>query len=94
MLVPKTYAQNDIISFKLLSGEEIVAKLVSETSNAFEISKPLTAVMGQKGVGFFQAFLTAAPSSVELLKCNCIMHSKSVEEISKYYISTVSGIIR
>lgn len=93
MLVQKTYTQNDIISFKLISGEEIVAKLVSETADSFQISKPLTAVLGQQGVGFVQAFLTAEPTSVELLKSNCIMHSKSVEEVKKYYISTTSGII-
>ena len=40
MLVTNKYEKDDIVSFKLVNGDEIVAKVVDEDDQGFTISKP------------------------------------------------------
>ncbi len=42
MLVTKGYQEGDIVSFKLINGDEVVARIVDAGPNGFEISKPCT----------------------------------------------------
>ncbi len=53
------YRENDIVTFKLISGEEIVAKYVSETDTSFRIYKPLSLMPGPQGMALGQALLSS-----------------------------------
>jgi hypothetical protein len=93
MLVSKGYQEGDIISFKLVNGDEIVARIVDSGPNGFEIAKPCTVMPSPQGMGLIQSLFTAdADASVVLQKEHVIMHAPSIDAMQKHYIKTTTGI--
>ena len=48
MLVTNKYDQDDIVTFKIVNGDEIVAKIVEESDDAFTVIKPCTVMPSQQ----------------------------------------------
>lgn len=93
MLVSRGYQEGDIVSFKLTTGDEIVARIVDAGTNGFEVSKPCTVMPGPQGMGLIQSLFTAdADVSVVLQKEHVIMHAPSIDAMQKHYIKTTTGI--
>lgn len=93
MLVSKIYSQGDIVSFKLINGDEIVARIESIDSDWFEVSKPCTVMPSPQGMGLIQSLFTAdADVNVRLQKAHIIMHAPSIDQMQKHYIKTTTGI--
>lgn len=94
MLLQKAYEPNDVVSFKLTSGEEIVARLHEEETTAFVIKKPLALIPGpQGGMGLAPAVFTVAPEElIRLNKTAIAMHAKTVKEIAGQYIQQTTGL--
>ena len=59
MLVSKIYSVGDIVSFKLVTGDEVVARVESIDNDWFEISKPCTVMPSPQGMGLIQSLFTA-----------------------------------
>jgi hypothetical protein len=49
MLIDKGVGPNEVVTFKLTSGEELVARLNEETATHYKLSKPMVIAMGAKG---------------------------------------------
>lgn len=93
MLLSKKYNENDIVSFKLVTGDEIVASIIEETDLGFEVNKPCTVMPGPQGMGLIQSLFTAdADRKVSLSKAHVVMHAPSVDAMQKHYIKTTTGI--
>ena len=93
MLVSKGYQEGDIVSFKLVTGDEIVAKIVTTDSDSFEVTKPCTVMPSPQGMGLIQSLFTAdADVNVRLQKQHVIMHAPSIDQMQKHYIKTTTGI--
>jgi len=93
MLIAKKYDDGDIVSFKLITGEEIIAKVIEDNESDYVIHKPCTIVPSQQGVGMIQSLFTVdGESNITVSKSHVIMHSKSVEDIKGHYIKTTTGI--
>ena len=90
---PHEYTPGDIIAFKLVNGDEIVAKIVSNTSYGWNVAKPCTVVPSQKGLGLMQTMFSADINKDVTLKAeHVMMHSPVVKELETHYIQTTSGI--
>lgn len=48
MLIDKGVSVGEVITLKLTSGEELVAKLTEETATYYKLSKPMVIGMGNK----------------------------------------------
>jgi hypothetical protein len=59
MLQSNAYAKDAIVSFKLVNGDEIVAKIVEESHDGFTLSKPCTVMPSQQGLGLMQSLFTS-----------------------------------
>lgn len=93
MLLSKGYQEGDIVSFKLINGDEIVARIISIDNNNYEISKPCTVMPGPQGMGLIQSLFTAdADVNVILQKDHVLMHAPSIDQMQKHYIKTTTGI--
>ena len=93
MLVSRGYQEGDIVSFKLTTGDEIVARITSSNDDEFEIAKPCTVMPGPQGMGLIQSLFTAdADVNVKLQKQHVIMHAPSIDQMQKHYIKTTTGI--
>ena len=93
MLVSKKYAEGDIISFKLSTGEEMVARISEETDSNYVLEKPCTVMPSAQGMGLIQSLFTAdQEKKVSLDKRHVIIHAPSIDAMQKHYIKTTTGI--
>ena len=58
MLLAKKYKDNDVVSFKLSSGEEILGRFVREDDTTMYITKPSVLMMNQQGMGMVPFMFT------------------------------------
>lgn len=87
------YGEGDIVSFKLVNGDEIVAKIVENQTDAWVLSKPCTVLPSPKGIGLVQSLFTADQNkNITIKDQHVIMHCESVKEISNYYFEVTTGI--
>lgn len=94
MLINKNaYSPGDIVVFKLLNGDECVAKLIEQTDTDFVVTKPCTVIPGAKGVALVQSLFTGKlDTNIRISNTHIIMHASVVKEVENYYIETTSGI--
>ena len=93
MLVSKGYQEGDIVSFKLVNGDEVVARIVDAGPLGYEVSKPCTVMPSPQGMGLIQSLFTAdADVNVVLQKDHVLMHAPSIDAMQKHYIKTTTGI--
>lgn len=93
MLTTPKYEKDDIISFKIVNGDEIVAKVLSEDDSGFTVSKPCTVIPQQQGLGLLQSLFTSdLEKNIRLEKNHIMMHSPTTKDVQNHYIKTTSGI--
>ena len=93
MLLAKKYQDNDVISFKLSSGEEILGRYIREDESAYYITKPSVLMMNPQGMGMVPYMFTVNPDSdYAVNKGSVITHAVTDNEIAKQYLSKTSGI--
>lgn len=93
MLIEMPYKIGDTISLKLTSGEEVVARLEEETDKLVVLKKPLMLAAMQQGMGLAPFMFTISPDakiSIDKNKVVCIV--KTIDEMSKQYISSTTGL--
>ena len=94
MLVTNSkYDKDTVVTFKLVNGDEIVAKVLEDSDAVYKVSKPCTVVPSQKGIGLIQSLFTSnLDDSINLDKKHVMIHSKTAKEVENYYIQTTTGI--
>jgi hypothetical protein len=93
MLIQKEYQEGDIVSFKIVNGDELVARVVGVDSDNYTLAKPCTIMPGPQGIGMIQSLFTADQDiNVKLSKQHVILHAPSIDQIQKHYIKTTTGI--
>lgn len=93
MLVSKKYEKDQIVSFKLVNGDEVVAKIIEENDRGFLVNKPCTVMPTQQGIALMQSLFTSKiDETVTLDRAHVMMHSSTVKEIENHYIETTTGI--
>jgi hypothetical protein len=93
MLINKGAQAGNIMCFKVVTGEEIVGKLVSETAEGYELSRPCTVIPSQQGLGLMQSLMCAElNNNVVLNKATVLMSGPVIQDIENHYIRTTTGI--
>jgi hypothetical protein len=93
MLISKGVTVGEVITLKLTSGEEIVAKLVEETDTHYKLSKPMVIGMGQKGPGLMPYLFTVSPNKdIKLLKTTVTVAEATDEVFAKQFVESTTGI--
>lgn len=79
--------------FKLVTGEEIITKVLSEDEKVFTIEKPLQMGMTQRGFQFAPvAMMMDMDKLIDLSKEKIVMQGPPVKELENQYESAISGI--
>ena len=93
MLINKGYSDNDIVTFKILNGDELVARIVREDADQYVLAQPMSVVPSQQGIGLMQALFSVEPKSeIALKKTHVMLHSKTVDAIADHYRELTTGI--
>lgn len=88
------FEENDIISIKLTTKEEVIGKFIESKDNHWVISKPFILTASQQGLGFVPFIITASElvDNIEMNSDNFVGISYTESEIKKAYIQNTSGI--
>jgi hypothetical protein len=87
------YDEGDIVSFKLVNGDEIVGKVVEDRSDSWVLHKPCTVLPSPKGIGLIQSLFTADQNkNVSIREQHVMMHTVTTKEVGNYYLEVTTGI--
>jgi hypothetical protein len=93
MLINRGYSTGDIVCFKIVNGDEIVAKILETTDAGFVIERPCTVIPSAKGIGLMQSLISADINKSTTLKNeHVMMHAPVINDIQNHYLRTTTGI--
>ena len=95
MIINKGYEPHTVVSFRLISGEELIARVTEDTDTHFKLLKPVNLIAtGNGGLGMAPAMFSADlnTSSIVLQKSAVVMHTPSRKEIADEYIKATTSI--
>jgi len=93
MLVTNKYSKDEVVTFKLGNGDEIVAKIVEDTDGAFIVYKPCTVMPSQQGIGLIQSLFTSdLNKNISIDKRHVMMSAPTIPDVEAHYVKTTTGI--
>lgn len=93
MLLNKGFATNEVVSLKLVSGEEIIARFEEETPTGYRISKPTMITMTQGGIGLMPYMFTVDPDRDIVIGHQAVVVISATEKVfADQYIQGTTGI--
>jgi hypothetical protein len=89
----KNIETGEVYTFKLMSGEELIAKVINVGDSAIELASPLSVAPNHQGMGLIPSMFTAdQDKNVELNTNSITMYAPSVDSIRLKYIEATTGI--
>jgi hypothetical protein len=93
MFISKGFAEGEVVTLKLTSGEEIVAKLVEDGPLYYKLKNPQVIGMGPKGPGLMPYLFTVSPDKeIKLQKSTVTVAEPTDEQFAKQFIESTTGI--
>ena len=93
MIIETPYKEGDTVSFKLASGEEIVARLEKEDTKTYTVKKPMVLIAQAEGLGLAPFMFSVSPDAkfnIQSTSVSCV--AKTEPDIAKQYTSSTSNI--
>jgi hypothetical protein len=88
-----TIKPNEVYTFKLTSGEELIGKVTRVDTDWIEVSDPLSVAPGPQGMGLIPSVFTIKPGSTVQINTRAInMYADTEEAIKAKYTETTTGI--
>ena len=85
---------NEIYTFKLISGEEITAKIVNKFNNTIEVTQPISMVIGPQGLQMMPSLFSAnVDKNVHINTASIGMAAETREDVRAKYIEATTGIV-
>ena len=85
--------QNHVYTFKLNSGEELIAKVIQSGSEFIQIEEPVSIAPSQQGMQMIPSVFTAEPKGEFRLNTNSVtMYAETEDSIKMKYIEATTGI--
>jgi hypothetical protein len=93
MLIDKGVSEGEVITLKLTSGEEIVAKLVEDGAAYYKLKNPQVIGMGPKGPGLMPYLFTVNPDKeIKLSKTTVTVAEATDKAFADQFIQSTTGI--
>ncbi len=93
MLIDKGVSAGEVVTLKLTSGEELVARLDAETETHYKLTKPMVIGMGERGPGLMPYLFTVSPDkTIPLLKSTVTVVVSSDKVFADQYMQSTTGI--
>ena len=87
------YEKDEVVGFKIVNGDEVVARIVEDIDDCFMVDKPVTLVPSQQGLAMMQSmFSMRMDKTIPILKKNVIMHCVVRDDVETGYLETTTGI--
>lgn len=84
----------DIMGFKLVNGDEIIAKVEELIPNGWRVSAPCTVIPSPQGLGLMQAMFSMREKSlIDLDRSHVMMMAPVDDRLQDHYNQTVTPIV-
>lgn len=84
---------NRVYTFKLTSGEELIAKVTEVSDLWITVSNPVSVAPGPQGMGLVPAMFTAAPESTTRINIsNITIYAQTDDTVTSRYIEATTGL--
>ena len=93
MLIDKGVSAGEIVTIKLTSGEELIAKLIEETDTHYKLGRPMVLSMTQQGIGMMPYLFTVNPEKdVKLNKSTVTVIEATDKAFADQFIQSTTSI--
>lgn len=92
MLLRKPIEKGSVVTIKLISGEEVIARFESQSDTELVVSKPSVLASNGNGVGIMPWIMSSMAGDISLNKSTLIAFTQTDEQIAKSYIEATSSI--
>lgn len=93
MLIDKGVTEGEVITIKLVTGEELIGKLEEDGPLYYKINKPMVLTASQQGLGMAPFMFTINPDKpVRILKSAVMVVEATDKMFSDNYIQGTTGI--
>ena len=93
MLIDKGVSEGEVVTFKLTSGEELVAKLIEDGAAYYKLSRPMVIGMGQQGPGLMPYLFTVHPDKEVKLNKNVVAMAEATDkQFANQFLQSTTGI--
>lgn len=92
MLIEKPIADGDIVSIKLINGDELITRVVTETDDEVKIDRPLAITMTANGLGMIPWVFLGDKEKMSIKKSHIFVMVPSKKEASDQYLQGTTGI--
>jgi len=90
--IENSFMPGDTITFRMTTGEEVIAKLAAERPDCFFVESPLILMQGQQGLDMVPALFSGEIEQVPVYKTCIMMASKTKEDAADHYRQKTTGI--
>ena len=93
MIITKGAAVGEVVTLKLVTGEELVGKLSAITDTHYEVHRPLALVANGQGLGLQPWLFTVdIDRTYKIFKDKVIVVEPTMKEMSSSYLQGTTGI--
>lgn len=92
MLIDKGISKNDVVSIKLLNGDEIITRFEEETTDTITINRPLALSVGSQGLGMMPWIFLGDKETMTLKKSHVFVMVPSKKDAADQYMQGTTGI--
>jgi hypothetical protein len=85
---------NEIYTFKLVSGEELTAKIFNKYDGVIEVSQPISMILGPQGLQMMPClFSSNSDKNVYINTASIAMAAETRDDVRNKYIEATTGIV-
>ena len=92
MLLSKPITANDIVSLKLVNGDEIIARFEEETNDTITINRPKALTVTAQGLGMIPWMFLGDKDTMTLKKSHVFVMVPSNKDAATQYTEGTTGI--
>ena len=92
MLINKGFSNGDIVSTKILNGDELIARFEEETADTIKLTKPLAVTMGPQGLGLIPWIFLGDDETVTIQKSHVFVMVASKKDAAIQYRQSTTSI--
>lgn len=92
MLIEKPITSGDVVSLKIVNGDELIARYESETSEEIKINRPLALSAGPQGLGMMPWIFLGDKETISIKKSHVFVMVPSKKDAADQYMQGTTGI--
>ena len=92
MLINKGFTTGDVVSIKLINGDEIISRFESEDVDTISISRPLALTMSGQGLGMIPYMFLAAKDTITIKQQFVMVIAPAKKDAADQYLTGTTGI--